>query len=119
MNKFFQIDAYACNDLFQDVNRLPLKEGEKDVKHLQQSTSVLERRCWCKRVHRSNRKRQSSLAKKAWVPKIIIIGFQKVHGNGEYTWSGVDISTKKDQLKIAMVTMCKVRQFLHYKEKTL
>ena len=33
--------SYACNEMFQDSNRLPLKGGEQDVKHLQQSSSVL------------------------------------------------------------------------------
>ena len=41
MNHTFCKDSYACNELFRDVNRLPLKEGEKDEKHLQQSTLVL------------------------------------------------------------------------------
>ena len=28
LNQTFQKYAYACNEFFQDVNRLPLKEGE-------------------------------------------------------------------------------------------
>ena len=39
-NQKFQKNSYACNEMFQYSNRLPLKEGEKDVKHLQQPTSV-------------------------------------------------------------------------------
>ena len=52
LNQTFQKDAsneqvdfinvdYSCNEMFQDSSRFPLKGGEKDVKHLQQSTSVL------------------------------------------------------------------------------
>ena len=33
--------SYACNEMFQESNRFPLKGGEEYVKHLQQSTSVL------------------------------------------------------------------------------
>ena len=72
---------------------------------------MLETRCRCKRVQRSKRKQKNSLEKNAWVPKMLIAGFQKVHGNGEDTWSRVDASTKRDQRKITMVTMCKVRKF--------
>ena len=36
--KFNVIDvAYACNKIFKDSNRLPLKEGKQDVTDLQQS----------------------------------------------------------------------------------
>ena len=35
LNQTFQKDDYASNELFQDFNRLLLKEGEKDVKLLQ------------------------------------------------------------------------------------
>ena len=41
LNQTFQKDTYARNEMFQDSVRLPLKGGEHDVKHLQQSTSVL------------------------------------------------------------------------------
>ena len=52
LNDTFQKDAsneqvdfievsYAFNEMFQDSNMLPLKGGKHDVKHLQQSTSVL------------------------------------------------------------------------------
>ena len=36
--------SYACNEMFHDSNRLPLKGGKQDVKYLQQSTSVLDRK---------------------------------------------------------------------------
>ena len=38
LNHTFHKDAYICNELFQNDNRLPLKKGEK---HLQQPTLVL------------------------------------------------------------------------------
>ena len=41
LNQNFQKDSYSCNEMFRDSNRFPLKGGEQDVKHLQQSTSVL------------------------------------------------------------------------------
>ena len=31
LNQTFQKDAYACNELFHDVNGFPLKEGEKHL----------------------------------------------------------------------------------------
>ena len=79
-----------------------------------QCWAVLETRCRCKRVQRSKRKWQRSLKKKAWVSKIIVFGFQRVHGNGENTWSIVDASTRKYELRIAMKIVCKVRQFLSF-----
>ena len=106
--------AYVCNEMSQDSNILPLKGGEQDVKHLQQSTSVLETRCQCKRVQSSKRKQQSSVKNKAWVPQILVFGFQRVHGNGKDTWSRVNASTKQEKLKITTVTVCKVRQFLSF-----
>ena len=41
LNQTFQKDACACNEMFQDSNKLPLKGGKKYAKYLQQSTSVL------------------------------------------------------------------------------
>ena len=41
LNQTFQKYAYAFNEMFQDSIRFPLKGGEQDVKHLQQSTLVL------------------------------------------------------------------------------
>ena len=41
LNQTFQKYVYDCNDLFQDFNRLPLKEGEKYEEHVLPSTSVL------------------------------------------------------------------------------
>ena len=41
LNQNFKKDSYACNEMFQDSKRFPLKGGEKYVKHLQHSTSVL------------------------------------------------------------------------------
>ena len=54
------------------------------------------------------------LGNEGMVLKMLVYGFQKVHGNGEETWSRVDVSTKRDQLKIAMVRVCKVRKFLSF-----
>ena len=33
--------SYACNNMFQDSNKLPLKGGKQDVKDLQPSTLML------------------------------------------------------------------------------
>ena len=64
---------------------LPLKGSKQDVKYLQQSTSVLETRCWCKREKKSKRKCQRNLTKKAYVPEVFVFGFQMVHGSGGNT----------------------------------
>ena len=35
LNQTFQKDVNACNEMFQDFDRFPLKGGKQDVKHLQ------------------------------------------------------------------------------------
>ena len=75
--------------------------------------------CWKQDASARECKGQRESDKVAWkirhgFHKCFFFCFQKVHGNGKDNLSRFDVSTKRDQLRIAMMTMCKVIRFLSF-----
>ena len=91
-----------------------MKGVKKDVIDLQQSTTVLSSVGNKMSVQESAKVKvnaKNKFEKEGMGSTSVFSGFQKVHGNGENTWSKVDASTRQEKLKIAMSTVFEVKQF--------